>query len=148
VALLLRKRKATRQVPLVFVAGDPAKVLRIRELLPDAIYTSWARIGDALQKAIASPPSDPVVPPSQFAAYASKPLCEKLGIKENSAVGLVHAPQGFRRILGQLPEGVQLHPDADGPYDLTIWFTRSRDELEQGIAQMAPRAERGPLWIA
>jgi hypothetical protein len=52
-------------------------VVRIEQLLPDALYTSWARIEDALQKAITSPPSDPVVPQSQFAPYAGKPLCEK-----------------------------------------------------------------------
>ncbi|MGD8966299.1 MAG: hypothetical protein PVI07_02215 [Anaerolineae bacterium] len=148
VALLLRRRKATRQIPLVFVGGDPAKVARIEELLPDAIYTSWARIGDALQEAITSPPSDPVVPQSQFAAYAGKPLSEKLGIKENSAVGLVGAPEGFPRTVGELPDGVQLHPQAAEACDPTIWFTRSRDELEQGIARMAHFAQGKPLWIA
>jgi hypothetical protein len=148
VALLLRRRKATRQVPLVFVGGDPAKVVCVKELLPDAIYTSWAGIGDALREAIASPPSDPVVPQSQFAAYAGKPLCEKLRIKENLAVGLLGAPGDFHRTLGELPDGAQLCPAADEACDLTIWFTRSRDELEQGIARMARFAEGKPLWIA
>ena len=93
VALLLRKRKATRHVPLVFVEGDPEKVGRVHELLPDAVYTSWIRIEDSLREAIASPPTSPVVPQSQFDAYAGKPLPEKLGIGPGSKVGLVDAPR-------------------------------------------------------
>lgn len=147
-ALLLRKRKATRHVPLVFVGGNPAKVARIKGLLPDAVYTSWGRIGNSLQEAITNPPSDPVVPRSQFEAYAGKPLSEKLGIKANSVVGLVHAPEGFAGILGELPAGAQLHQPAHEECDLTIWFTRSLGELERGMAQMAALAEGGSLWIA
>jgi hypothetical protein len=45
-------------------------------------------------------------------------------------VSLVHAPEGFRGILRELPEGVQLHPQADQAYNLPIWFARSLDELE------------------
>ena len=41
----LRQSKATRGIPLVFVGDDPAKVARVRELLPDAIYTDWASLG-------------------------------------------------------------------------------------------------------
>ena len=148
IALLLRKRKATRHVPLVFVGGDLAKVARIKELLPDAVYTSWGQIGNSLKEAITNPPADPVVPQSGFEAYAGKPVSEKLGIKANSAVGLVSAPEGFEEVLGELPEGTRLHEQANGECDLTIWFTRSREELEQGIDQMAALAEGGPLWIA
>jgi DNA-binding response OmpR family regulator len=62
VALGIRKYKATRHVPLVFVEGDPEKVSRIKELLPDAVYTTWSRIPNSLKRAIAHPPADPVVP--------------------------------------------------------------------------------------
>jgi hypothetical protein len=148
IALLLRRRTATRQIPLVFVGGDPAKVARVRGLLPDAVCTSWDELEEALQGAIKGPPPDPVVPQSQFAAYAGKPLSEKLGIKPDSVVGLVHAPEDFHRTLGELPHGAKLHPGADEACDLAIWFTRSRDGLEQGIPKMVPLAEGGPLWIA
>ena len=39
VAIELRKRAATRRVPIVFVGGAPDKVEAIRGLLPDATYT-------------------------------------------------------------------------------------------------------------
>jgi hypothetical protein len=100
VGLLLRKRKATRDVPLVFVGGDPAKVSRIRGLLPDASYASWEQIGESLREAIRRPPADPVVPDSQFAAYAGKPLVDTLRIKPHSVVRRANAPAGLLRHMG------------------------------------------------
>jgi hypothetical protein len=133
---------------LVFVEGDPDKVARILELLPDAAYTCWERIGDSLQEAIAHPPADPVVPGSAFAAYAGKPLVEKLGVKEGATVVLVGAPAGFERTLGDLPQGTQLCEGGAADRDLTVWFVRSGQELEGGIEEMAGQAGLGPLWIA
>lgn len=147
-ALLLRKTKGTRDVPLVFLGGAPAKVERIKALLPDAVYTAWEHIGEALPAAIANPPADPVVPTSQFAAYADRSLIEKLGIRADSVVGLVSAPPGFRQTLGTLPEGVRLREQPSRQCDLFIWFVRSRAELDEGIRQMVDLAEHGPVWIA
>ena len=147
-ALLLRKTKATRHVPLVFLGGAPEKVARIKELLPDATYASWERIGDAVAEAIANPPVDPVTPESQFAAYAGKPLVEKLGIGADSVVGLLSAPPDFRKTLGDLPEGTQVREGASGDCDLFLWFARSRAELEEGVQQMVDLAAQGPVWIA
>ncbi len=39
VATWFRQRSATRQVPIVFVDGAPSKVERVRERLPDAVFT-------------------------------------------------------------------------------------------------------------
>lgn len=60
VALIIRKYKATRQVPLVFVDGDPEKVARIKEILPDAVYTTWSQIRSSLDRAIANPQRTPL----------------------------------------------------------------------------------------
>ncbi len=147
-AVTLRQGKSTRHVPLVFVGGDSQKVARVQELLPDAVYTSWEQIGEALEQAIAHPPQEPVAPDSAFAAYAGKPLIEKLGIKPNSAVALVNAPAGFAETLEQLPEGAVLQEGTRAPCDLTIWFTRSRVALQSEIGAMVVWAEQGPLWIA
>jgi hypothetical protein len=149
-AVNLRIQGSTRRVPLLFVGGDPTKVARIGELLPDAAYTSWDGIGAALAKAIAAPPADPVVPGSAFAAYAGKPLAEKLGIKTGSTVALAGAPPNFRETLGQLPARVDLASldSLPGLADLTIWFVRSSGELERGMAGMAAWVGQGALWIA
>ncbi|GAG68637.1 unnamed protein product, partial [marine sediment metagenome] len=43
-ALQIRKRKTSRHIPLVFVGGAPQKVDPIKQLIPDASYTSWEEI--------------------------------------------------------------------------------------------------------
>ena len=146
-ALVLRTTKATRHVPLVFVAGDPQKVARIGELLPDAIYATWRGIGGAVGRAIARPPVDPIVPPSNLAGYSGTPLTKKLGIKPGATVILVAAPDDFQRTLGKLPDGVTLRRRAAGRNELVVWFVRSRRDLQQRIARLGELAGPGGLWI-
>lgn len=147
VGIAFRHHKATRLVPLVFVGGEPEKVARIRQMLPDAVYTTWGRIRTALRKAIAKPPSVPVKPASVLAGYSGTPLAKKLGIKPNSVVALVNAPPNFEKLLSDLPAGATLR-QTRGRRNLTIWFARSREEFEPNIQPMAKLAEQGPLWIA
>ena len=148
VALMLRQFKPTRHVPIVFVGGDPAKVARIHQLLPDTPHTSWSRVRSALRDAIAHPPIAPVVHRSVFAPYAGRPLPGKLGIKAGSTVVLRNAPPGFRAVLGELPEGARVGRAASGRGAIAIWFVRSRSELDRGIPRAVRDAERGPVWIA
>jgi hypothetical protein len=146
--ILLRQRKGTRRIPLVFVGGAPDKVDRLKGLLPDAVYTAWEDIGTAVGAAIAGPPADPVVPASVFEAYKDKQLVEKLGIKPGFQVALYHPPEGFKQVLGKLPKGVVLLEGGGGDRDLSLWFARSVEELEQDISAMAERAGSKPMWIA
>ncbi len=148
VALALRQQKATRGVPLVFVGGAKAKVEEIKGLMPDVVYTDWELVKTDLAQAIANPPLEPGVPGSVFAAYTGRPLAAKLGIKEGSLVVLLNAPEDFAQTLGDLPPGVQLRRDNRGRRDLTVWFTRSRQELHRGISKMVTAAGKGGLWIA
>ena len=73
-ALQLRQFKSTRQVPLVLCGGDPLKLPKIQELLPDAFYTTWENILPALEQAMHTPLTRVVVPESSFAGYAGAPL--------------------------------------------------------------------------
>lgn len=148
VGLGIRKYKDTRHVPLVFVEGDPDKVKRIQELLPDAVYTTWDRILDGLKQAIAHPPEVPVVPSSTMAGYEGAPLPKKLGIKPNAVVYLIDAPEGFETSITKLPEGVLFHRDAPKQSDLAIWFVKSQQELVGRINQVKLRIGKGGLWIA
>lgn len=142
----LRKTKATRFVPIVFVDGGAKAVTSTRQHLPDATYTSWGRIVSALKRAIANQPENPVVPKSTMAAYSGTPLPKKLGIKPNSVVALVSAPPGFDATLGEIPEGVTLRESARGKCDLALWFTKSRNDLERRVDRMGSFAKDG-LWI-
>lgn len=144
----LRVQGTTRRVPLVFVGGDREKVAATRALLPDATYASWDRVVGALKRALASRPEDPVVPSSSMAGYSGTPLPRKLGIKPGHVLALVSAPSDFEATLGVLPEAVSIRRRATDGADLTIWFTRSRRDLEGRIADMAGRVGDGGLWIA
>ncbi|MCY4115044.1 MAG: hypothetical protein OXG33_14085 [Chloroflexi bacterium] len=143
----LRQAKSTREIPLVFVDGDPAKVDRARELLPDAVYTDWAGIHQDLAQSMAQPPTDPVVPGSNLAGYSGTPLPRKLGIKSGYAVALVGAPDDFERTLGELPLDVTLRRRAQGRCDLIVWFVGSRRDLKRRVARYGEKAGAGGLWI-
>lgn len=143
--LQLRTRAGTRRVPLVFVGGQPGKVERVRELLPDATYTTWAQIHAVLEAA--EPPKEPLVPDSVFAAYGGTPLPKKLGIRPGCSVALVNAPDGFEGTLGDLPGDVAVHRGLGGEPDLILWFARSLEELESGLSHMAVQVGEGRLWI-
>lgn len=146
IGLWVRRDKTLRRVPLVFAGGDPAKVSRVRELLPDAVYTGWEAIGPALDGALAAPPAEPVVP-GAFAAYSGTPLPKKLGIAPGDRVALVAAPEGFEAVLGPLPEGAELARDPIESHDLTLWFVRATAELEAGVDRERERIGRRGLWI-
>ena len=147
-ALAVRDAKATRGVPLVFVAGDPAKVAGIRALLPDAVYAEWADIASALPTALTHPPVAPLKPASRLAGYAGAPLVKKLGIRANSRVLLLRAPADFEPTLGDLPDGAILGRRPSKATTVTIWFVRTRRELTTAIAPQAARLGAGKLWIA
>jgi CheY-like chemotaxis protein len=148
VGLGIRQYKDTRYVPLVFVEGDPAKVERVRELLPDAVYTDWKQILDALELALAHPPKAPIVPSSSLAGYEGAPLPKKLGIKPHALVYLIDAPEDFEKSIAEWPPGVTFVRDAPKQNDLTIWFVKSRKELEGRINQAKSEIGKGGLWIA
>lgn len=147
VGVAMRQTRATRGIPLVFVDGDPAKVERVRQLLPDAVYTDWPRIELALRNAIANPPSPPVVPESGLAGYSGTPLPHKLGIKPGYAVALPGVPDDFETTLGELPENVVLRRRVQGRCDLIVWFVGSRRELRRRVQRYGARAGPGGLWI-
>lgn len=147
VGVAMRQTRATRGIPLVFVDGDPAKVSRVRQLLPDAVYTDWPDIQPALHQAIASPPSKPVVPESGLAGYSGTPLPRKLGIKTGYAVATPGAPGDFQATLGALPDDVVLRRRVQGRCDLIVWFVGSQRQLRQRVERYGQKAGPGGLWI-
>jgi hypothetical protein len=116
-------------------------------LLTDAAFTSWNKIRGALKQAIAHPPENPVRPDSLLAGYSGTPLPKKLGIKEDSVVGLAGAPEGFSKTLGTLPAGAKLQELRRAPCNIILWFVRSRKEMQQRMKGMAARTGTGRLWI-
>ncbi len=149
VALFFRQRKPTRRIPIVFVEGEPAKIKRIQQVLPDAAYTTWKRIRTDLKRAIAHPPKNPRVPSSILEGYSGTPLPKKFGIAPGSMVALLNAPPDFEKTLGALPEGATLRRQARGSCHRVLFFTKSRRELKARLNSLAGLLdEKGGLWIA
>ncbi|NOT31020.1 MAG: hypothetical protein HOP15_11280 [Planctomycetes bacterium] len=147
-AWALRQSKKTRHVPLVFVGGEPAKVARIHEELPDASYTDWPAAARTIERALSNPPREPVVPESMH-FYAAKPLAGKLGWKSGTTLALVDAPEGFERTLGPLPKDAVLKRGLRGRAELVLWFVKSEKELARALPRWKKAAEQGRrVWVA
>jgi len=146
-AVALRIGAATRRLPLLFVGGSQEKVDTVRAVLPDAIFTSWDRVSDALRVAMDHPPEDPVVPESALAGYSGTPLPKKLGIKAGCRVLLAGAPPDFETVLGVLPADVKILRRYGGRPGLILWFVRSPAELHRGIDTWRSRVETEGIWI-
>jgi hypothetical protein len=80
---------------------------------------------------------------------AETTLIKKLLIKPNQRILLLNAPQGYRELLGALPEGVTIATSADGEYDAVHLFAAQKADLEAN-APIAIKATRqsGVLWIS
>ena len=81
--------------------------------------------------------------------YSGTPLAKKLGIKPGAVVAFVGAPDGFRDVLGELPDGVQVRTRLGGRLDVIVLFVTRRADL----ARRFPTALRsldpdGGLWVA
>jgi CheY-like chemotaxis protein len=144
VAHSVRATKATRHLPIVFVGGEPEKVEKTRQFIPDATFTTWGRIKTALAKAIAKPVKSPVVPDHN--AWG-KPTVAKLGVKPGFKVALLGSPKGFADGLKPLPQRVTFtaRPEADA--DIYICFAKTAPELQAHLLAMRG-ADRQTLWLA
>jgi hypothetical protein len=75
--------------------------------------------------------------------YSGTPLPRKLGIKPESRVLLLNAPEQFAL------EGVKVVRRATGTADVILSFHTERRDLEQRIPVLRERLEQtGRLWIA
>jgi CheY-like chemotaxis protein len=144
VAHTLRSAKGTRHLPIVFVDGEPDKVERTRQLLPDAAYTTWGRIKTALPRAIAKPPTNPVVP-DHNAAWG-KPTVEKLGAKPGFTIAVLASPKGFANSLKPWPAKVTFTARPDPTVDLFLCFARSARELHAHLLALNV-ADRQTAWL-
>jgi CheY-like chemotaxis protein len=147
VATFLRGSKATRHIPIVFVNGAAEKVEAIRALLPDAVYTTTARVGQAIRRAIAKAPAAPVVPAQMMERYKARTAAQKLGIKQGARVALIDPPRDYMRVLGELPPEAAVEERLEAACDVTLWFVRDPAEFQSALPRMRPRAAASKLWI-
>ncbi len=84
-----------------------------------------------------------------MAGYSGTPLAKKLGLKEGHTLLLLKAPKGFEKTL-DAPDEVDVHDDAgEGPFDVIVWFTKKRSDLESKLESVADTLDAdGGLWVA
>jgi len=85
------------------------------------------------------------------AGYSGTPLPQKLGIRAGHAIALLHAPPGFDRTLGALPEGVRVQRSLRGtrPLDVIVLFADRAATLARRFPQAAARlGQSGGLWVS
>ena len=145
VAHSVRATKATRHVPIVFVDGEPEKVEKTRQFIPDATFTTWGRMKSALPRAIARPVKDPVVPDHN--AWG-KPTVAKLGVKPGFTVALLGSPKGFAGTLEPLPPKVKFTARPEPDADIYICFARSAPELQAHLLTVRDANREKTLWLA
>jgi hypothetical protein len=148
VAVLMRSSKSACHLPIVFAGGVIEKVERIRREFPDAFYTEWPDAVSSLKKAISKPPAMPVRSMSHMDRYAGSTLTKKLGFKPDTTTALLNAPEGFEEQLGELPDAAELKTKMTPQTKMTLWFVRSRQELEAEMDYLSARLAQGSsLWI-
>lgn len=79
-----------------------------------------------------------------------KPLVEKLGIRPEMTVSILNAPNYFHLDLGDLPDDVEVHSDADNtPADVFIIFASRAAEAERGFERAVTYLPPdGAIWFA
>src|ERR1019366_1185184 len=120
----------TRHLPIVFAGGVAEKIQRIRQELPDAFYAEWQAVPGVLKQALAHAPKAPVQPVPHMQRYAGSSLSKKLGLKPNTKVALLGAPDDFQETLGEVPDSVQFQKKITMQTVMAIWFVRSLRELD------------------
>jgi hypothetical protein len=81
--------------------------------------------------------------------YSGKSLIQKLDLKTGQHVLVVDAPEPYAHIVGVMPEGVTIHKDGDGPFDVIHYFCKSREDLELYFPDLKSRIKQdGMLWIS
>lgn len=144
--LTLREQKTTRQIPLVFVGGEPEKVDRVKKLLPDATFAGWTGIERALKRALSKPPVE-AVRRRRFDAYSGVALVAKLGVREGTEIRLIRAPKDFDQALTGLPPSAAVRRGTGKRGAVNLWFVTKSSDVESGISKMIDCAEGGGLWI-
>jgi hypothetical protein len=147
VACSLRNAKYSRRIPIVFVGGAPEKVEAIRQLLPDAVFTTVKRAAAGIKAAAKRRSSDPVIPPPIMERYGARTTAQKLGIKEKMTVAVFNAPRDYVAVLGELPADAGLTEDPEDVHPLTLWFVRDPREYRAALPAMRRVAARSRLWV-
>jgi len=78
----------------------------------------------------------------------SKPLQEKLGIKENSKMAILNPPEGYFDALGKLPRGAVVTHTLNCPVDFIQYFVAESRKFKTEFPMLKKALTRkGMLWV-
>ena len=78
-----------------------------------------------------------------------KTVAEKLLFKPGKKILIVNSPEGMDALLGPLPAGIELLPEASVPADIILVFVRDRREMEAQLPHLIEALyPKGALWVA
>ena len=136
---LLRESASLRAIPLVFLAGDPAKTAAVKRTLPGAVFAAWSGLPAAIARAIERPPRKPAAP-----RPPARSVAQKLGIGSGSVVALLNRPEDFTL---DLPPGASLHKQPGGA-DVVMLWSRSEAALDRELPSVARLMRKGRrVWL-
>ena len=84
------------------------------------------------------------------AGYSGTPLVKKLGIKSGNRLLLLHAPDRYLELLGELPPAVAIDTALAGAsYDFAHGFYIRRADYEAEFADLKSAIHKhGMIWIS
>ncbi len=84
-----------------------------------------------------------------MAGYSGTPLPQKLGIKPGTIVVAIDAPENYRKLLGQIPSGVNFATRPVGNTKFIHFFATRRSELSSQLSILRRKiAEDAALWVS
>jgi hypothetical protein len=119
----------------------------VKPLLRNGISLRFASVGLFMDSFL--PALTPSINEREMTGYSGTPLPQKLGIRPGASVLVINGPKDYRKLLGNLPEGVRLTHRITARLDFVHLFTAQRDELERELKFLRPKlSDTGTLWVS
>jgi len=84
-----------------------------------------------------------------MAGYSGMPLPQKLGIKPGLMVVTINAPANYRRLLGQIPDGVTFSERLKSGSSFVHLFTSRRSEIQKKMPILRNKlSDNGTIWVS
>ncbi len=79
---------------------------------------------------------------------SEKSVAQKFLIKPDQKILLVNPPEGYRELLGSVPEGANIISNSNAPVDMVIAFINSGSELVEKLEKLSRQVKPGGiLWV-
>ena len=78
----------------------------------------------------------------------SRPLANKLYIREGYRIAVLNPPVGYNQLLGELPDNVTVANSLEGEFDVIQFFVTKRKKLEEKLSGLSDALRsRGLVWV-